>query len=148
MSNILNKAYSAIQSLLSTELNSLANGSNVLSSAIDFSDATHARMTKLDVEVNLATANWSAQTNPAIYLWVLKRTDGTNYEDGGASIDPARIPEEIIPIRAVNGAQRVRGTIYLDTPEFGKILIGNRTGVAFNASGNTLKYYIHTNTIE
>jgi hypothetical protein len=148
MTEILNKAYSSIQSLLSTELNSLANGSNVLSGVIDFSDATHGRMTKLDVEVNLATVDWSAQTNPAIYLWIIKRTDGTNYEDGGASVDPARIPDEVIPIRAVSSAQRVRGTIYVDTPDSGKILIGNRTGAALNASGNTLKYYIHTNTIE
>ncbi len=148
MAEILNKAYSTIQSALTTELNSLADGSNVLDGALDMADGTHGRMTKMDIEVYLASIDTSSETSPAIYLWLLKETDGTNYEDGGASVDPARMPDEIIPLRLVSGVQRVTGTIYVETPTNVKILIGNRSGVALASSGNTLKYYIHTKTVE
>lgn len=148
MSDFRNKAYSALQTALTTGLDALADGSNVLDTAIDFSDVTHLRMQKLDLEIVLASVNLSAQTNPAIYVWLLKRTDGTNYEDGGASVDPQRPPDAVIPLREFNGAQRVSGTLFVDTPNSGKLLFGNRAGAALAATGNTLKYYIHTKTIE
>jgi hypothetical protein len=150
MADILNKAYSSIQSLLTTELNAMADNINVLSAAIDMSDGTHGRMTRMDFELNLATADWSAQESPAIYLWLLKETDGTNYEDGNTTLtlSPARTPDEIIPLREISSAQRVSGTVLVNTPDNAKILIGNRSGQAFGATGNTLKYYINTNTVE
>jgi hypothetical protein len=148
MSDFLNKAYSSIQTALTTELNALADGSNVLDGALDMSDGTHSRMIKMDIEVYLGSVNLSAVVNPAIYLWLLKETDGTNYEDGGAAVDPARMPDEIIPVRVFNGVQRVSGTIYVDSPGNVKILIGNRCGAAWAATLNTLKYYINTQTVE
>ena len=148
MSDFKNKAYSALQTALTTELNTLADGSNVLDGAIDLSDATHSRLTKIDFEVYLGSVDLSAQTNPAIYIWLLKRTDGTNFEDGSASVDPPRPPDAVVPLREFNGVQRVSATAFVDTPDQAKILYGNRTGAALAATLNTLKYYIHTKTVE
>jgi hypothetical protein len=143
MSELRWGAYDSLQSYLTTELNSLANGSNVLGAAIDFTAAGVDRKAYMDVEIYLASVNLSAQTNPSIYLWLLPRTDGTNFEDGGASVNPARSPDKIIPLRAFNGVQRVFARFLLTTPDQGKVLVGNRAGAALASTGNTVKYYIY-----
>jgi hypothetical protein len=140
--------YEPIVTYLSTELNSLASGANVLGAAIDFAASGADRKQYLDVEIYLASVDLSAQTNPAAYLWLLARTDGTNFEDGGASVSPARQPDKIVPLRAFNGAQRVFARFLLTTPDQGKLLIGNRAGAAWAASGNTVKYYLYGEKIE
>jgi len=134
-------AYDTIVSYLTTELNALADDANVLGAAIDFTEAGTDRKMYLDVEINLASINLSAQTNPAINIWLLARTDGTNYEDGTDSIDPARMPDKVVPLREIDAAQRVFARFLLTTPDQGKILIENKSGVALASTGNTVKYY-------
>ena len=136
-------AYDTIVSYLTTELNSLADDGNKLGAAINFTAAGVDRKPYIDIEINLASVNWSAQTNPAINIWLLCRTDGTNYEDGGDSIDPARAPDTVVALRAVSGAQRVSARFLLTTPDHGKLLIENVSGVALASSGNTVKYYTY-----
>jgi len=136
-------AYDSIQSYLTTELNSLADDSNKLGAAINFTASGVDRKLFMDIEVYLATVDLSSQTGPALYIWLLARTDGTNYEDGGDSTNPARAPDKIIPLREVNAAQRVFTRLLLTTPDYGKVLIGNRAGAALASSGNTVKYYIY-----
>ena len=98
----------------------------------------------MDVEVNLASVDLSGQTNPAIYLWLLARSDGTNYEDGGDSLDPARPPDAIIPVIISNAAHRVFARRILTTPDYGMLLLENRTGVALASTANTLKYMLYS----
>jgi hypothetical protein len=143
MSEVRWGAYDNIVSYLTTELNSLANDANVLGAAINFAAAGVDRKQYMDIEVYLASVDWSAQTNPAIYIWLLPRTDGTNFEDGAAAVDPARAPDKIVAMRAVNGAQRLITRLLLTTPDQGKMLIGNRSGVALASSGNTVKHYVY-----
>lgn len=137
-------AYDTIVSYLTTELNALADNGNKLGAAIDFTAVGADRKIYMDVEVYLPTIDLSAQTNPAIYLWLLARTDGTNYEDGGDSVDPARPPDAIIPIIASNAAHRGFARHILTTPDHGKILFENQTGAALAGSGNTAKYYMYS----
>lgn len=137
-------AYDTIESYLTTELNSLADNANVLGAAIDFTAAGADRKLYMDVEINLASLDLSAELNPALYLWILGRTDGTNFEDGGTSVDPARQPDAIVPLRVVSGAQRVFVQKLLTTPDQGKILIENQSGASLAATGNTVKYYIYS----
>ncbi|MBL0710898.1 MAG: hypothetical protein JJV99_07795 [Colwellia sp.] len=137
-------AYDSIQSYLTTELNSLANDALVLGAAIDFTTAGSDRKLFLDVEVYLNTVDLSTQTNPALYVWLLRRTDGTNFEDGGTSVTPQRAPDKIIPLREANAAQRVQATGLLTTPDQGKILTKNETGSALASDSNTLKYNLYS----
>lgn len=136
-------AYAAIVTALTTELNALGNGNTALSAAIDNSSAKSFYM---DIELYLASVDLSAQTNPAIYIWLLPRTDGTNFEDGTAGTPgtiPARPPDKVIPLRAVNAAQRVFARGLLMTPDQVKILVKNAGGATLAASGSTLKYYTY-----
>jgi len=136
--------YDSLQTYLTTELDSLADGANKLGAAIDFAAGGTDRKLFMDIEVYLASVNLSAQTNPALYIWLIRRTDGTNFEDGGDSITPARAPDKIIPLREVNGAQRVSARMLMLMPDQGKLLIGNRAGAALASSGNTVKYNIYS----
>jgi hypothetical protein len=147
MSELRWTAYDTIVSYLTTELNSLANNGNKLGAVIDFAASGSDRKLYMDIEVYLASVDLSAQTNPAIYLWLLPRTDGTNFEDGADAVDPARAPDKIIPLRAVNGAQRVFARFLLTTPDQGKLLVENKAGASFAASGNTAKYYLYSQEI-
>lgn len=140
--------WTAYDSLVTTyftsgaDLNNLGINANKLGAAINFAAAGADRKIYMDIEVNLASAAFTG--NSSIYLWILARTDGTNYEDGGDSLDPARQPDVIIPVIATTAAHRVFARRVLTTPDHGKILLENRTGVALASSGNTLKYYLYS----
>ena len=134
-------AYDSIATYETTDLNALANDALVLGAAIDFTAGGVDRKHLMDIELYLASVDLSAQTNPAAYIWIIARTDGTNFED--AAVTPARPPDDIIPLRVVNGAQRVFARGLKTTPDQGKILIKNEAGAAWAATGNTLKYYIY-----
>jgi len=145
MSELRWTAYGSLVTYLSSELDCLANDANKVGSAIDFSAAN--RKMYMDVEIYLASVDLSAQTNPAIYIWLLARTDGSNFEDGSDTVTPARAPDKIVPLREVNDAQRVFARLLLTTPDQGKLLIKNKTGVALASSGNTVKYMLYSQEI-
>lgn len=135
--------YDSIQTALDTGLNSLGNNNHALSSAIDFAASPPDKVLYMDIEVVLASVDLSAQVNPAIYIWLVARTDGTNFEDGAAGTpgtNPARQPDCIVPLRAVNGAQRVLMRLIPTTPDQGKLLFQNKAGAALASASNTLKY--------
>lgn len=134
--------YDSIQTYLSTELNALADNGNKLGAAIDFAATGSDRKIYMDIEIYLPSVALTG--NPAIYLWLLGRTDGTNFEDGSDSINPARQPDAIIPLRAATANQRVFAKRILTTPDQGKLSIKNETGAALAATGNTLKYHIYS----
>lgn len=128
---------------LSTELTGVADAANKRGAAIDFTTAGSDRKLYLDVEFVLASTDLSLVTNPAVYLWMLGRTDGTNFEDGSDTVDPARAPDMIIPLRAFNGVQRVFARFLRTTPDQGKILFENRTGATILA-GAELNYRMYS----
>ena len=135
--------YDSQVTYLSTELTDVVNNANKLGAAIDFAASGSDRKLYLDIEIYLGSIDLSGQTNPAIYLWMLGRTDGTNFEDGDDSIDPARQPDAIAAVRVFNGVQRVFVRHLLTTPDQGRILIENRTGMTLTA-GSSLKYMMYS----
>lgn len=134
-------------SLLTTELNSLANNTNVVSSVGGTSGvfANTQGTTSFDgyvegkVELNLGAPSTTVTANTDVQLWFLLAVDGTNYEDGGASVTPARLPDLVIPLRAVSTAQRVARRCLIPVGSFKVLLRNNGTGVTLAASGNTVK---------
>ena len=119
---------------LTTELNSLANGSlSTLSSAIDNTTGLYEY---LAVEVALASINPSGTPYVTVYLFY--SLDGTNYEDGSASASHAVAVS--LPVTTGSSAKRaVSRHIPLQPLPF-KLAVQNNTGVALAASGNTLRY--------
>lgn len=121
--------------VLTTELNSLANNSNALGSTITLSN-TGFRFGELELLVTFGVA---PTANTAITVWLLREVDGTNFEDGGASVTPTRLPDAVFPLRAVTTAQRIIVPVDLPPGNFKALLRNDGTGQAMAASGNTLR---------
>lgn len=125
--------------LLSTELNSLANNGTALGGAFNNTQGqTGDGYVLCDAEL-VVTYGSAAAANSAPALWFLGTQDGTNYEDGDNSTTPARLPDVVFPVRAVTTAQRIIRRVLLPWGLFKPLLKNDGTGQAMAASGNTLK---------
>jgi hypothetical protein len=128
-----------IATLFSTDLNSLANNSNVLAAAdYDNTPGTDTGYTMAEVEL-VVSFGTAPTVGTGISVWWLQKPDGTNAEDGGTSVTPARPPDVVVPVRAVTGAQRIVVDAGIPPGPFRPLLRNEGTGQAFAASGNTLK---------
>lgn len=124
-------------SALTTELNSLADGSNAISAEI-------ANETDLDMfadfELNV-TFGTAPAGEQAVELYLIPALDGTNYADGSGSVDPAKaLLAGVFEVRAVTSAQRVGVWGVRLPPSDFKVLVINEAGQAFPASGSTVQY--------
>jgi hypothetical protein len=137
--------------LLSTELNSLANGTGVVSSVGGTSglfDSSHADLDHYlfgKFELSLA-APATAFTAGAVNVWFLHRVDGTNLEDGSASLAPKRPADLTFYVQASASAQRIIVSAPLPVGAW-KVLVlplGLGAGAVLAASGNTLKVKANT----
>jgi hypothetical protein len=138
---------STATTLLSTEFNSLANGSNTSAgSAVNNVQAT-ANLngyTRAKIELYLAAYSGTPSANTSINVWFLRTVDGTNYEDGSSSVAPARNPDVVIPVNATaSGPQRIIRECFLPVGSF-KPLAKNTIGISLAGSGNTLKILPNT----
>ena|SRR5690348_2488744 len=131
-------APSATVTVLSTELNGLANNTmTVASSAI-------ANQTNLDIycdiEVNLNSLSPLAGAYVALYI--LEAVDGTNYPTPSAAdlrLSATQLLCTIpIGVAATTGQRVVARNVILPPGTF-KIQLDNQTGVALNATLNTVK---------
>ncbi len=136
--------YSSLPSLtsyLTTELNSLANGSRKLGAALDTAQATHAA-----VELDLAAQGSARSAGAQVEVYLLKSLDGgTDYDYGSDSLDPPLTTlVAVLMLDAATTARVVTAMFPLpgDLP-FGKFLIKNSTGQAFAASATTFKYALY-----
>lgn len=135
MSTTTTQVVGTIQTVLSTELNSLANNAAALGSAITLTSAGY-----LLAEVELvATFAAAPAATSAVSVWFLRDIDGTNYEDGSSSVTPARRPDVVIDVRAVTTAQRNTKRCLLPPGTFKALALNDNTFAALAASGNTLK---------
>lgn len=124
------------QNLLTTELNSLANNSN----AVHASSVTITSAGFLRAELEfLFTFGVAPTANTSLLVWLLREEDGTNFEDGSASVTPTRTPDAIFTVRAVTTAQRVIVPIDMPPGSILRPLVRNSgTGQSLASSGNVL----------
>ena len=114
-----------------------------LSSAIDNSSNKDLFA---DIEASIASVDLSGQTNPAIYIWIITRFDGTNFSDGDTTDGCGRAPDAIIPFNEGSGAEVKRDVarMVMLPPEQFKILAQNKCGATVTL---TIKYRTYGLTV-
>ena len=138
MSTSLRYENGSVQTLLSTELNSLAASTgSAVGSAFDNSAAgNNFFWADFELYVTYGTAPTAGQT---VDLYLVEAIDGSNYADGSSTIQVATHYVGSWPLRNVNTAQRivVRGVPLPPGPFKAHVL--NSATQAMAASGNTVK---------
>lgn len=133
----------AITTVASTELNNLANDAGALGAEYDNTSGLYM-MAMFELNVTFGSA---PTANNTVDLYIIVAADGTNYSDavaGASGAAPASCYAGGLPLRAVTSAQKVplgvgiSGPIPLPPTKF-KVFALNKSGVAFPASGSTIK---------
>lgn len=113
---------------------SLAAGANFLSSTVI---ETTDRFADCEIALSAASAPAAGST---IAVYLLSSVDGTNYEDGGLSIDPERLHDGVFILAARTGSQKQTISIKLK-PHKSKILLVSNVDVTVTGITLTLKSY-------
>lgn len=140
---------SGTETLMSTDLNSLAN--NTVNVGAVVIDNTSNRYFYGEFELVLASVDLTAQTNPAVELYLVPSYDGTNYGDTGTDgsttvLPPSQYLTAVMGVAISNAAHlAVSPHIMFDPVKYTPVVI-NKTGVAFASANNTLKFKVYTPT--
>lgn len=140
MATIKYEAPASISTILSTELNSLADGGNKLSAALS-NDAAGELYLYADFELYLSTQGSARASDARVDIYILIETDGSNYTYGGDSQDPPEnswVGSMLFDATTTARYNHLRG-IQLPPTDF-KVLLINETGQALASTGNTLKW--------
>lgn len=127
-----------VENTLTTELNSLADDSNIISGEISNDSSGYLFD---DVEWSHAALGYTPSAGAVVELYIVQRQlGGSGYEDGSTSIDPpAANLVGVFNIRASTAAQvHILRQIPIPPDRF-KYLVINKTGGTLASSGNTLK---------
>ena len=131
--------------VLSTELNALANNGRSAAGAEIDNSASKDMYGQLELQVTFGTA---PTAGGFVEIYMVNALDGTNYEDGSNTVDPgAHKLVDRIPVRAVTTAQRLNGRLIPLEPAKTRFLLLNGSGQAFPASGSTLTLYTVNRTV-
>lgn len=82
----------------------LGSGSNLVSSEVD-NAINKDRFADLELQIDFDTT--APTKNRVVEVYLLLARDGTNYEDGGVSVDPLKAPVGAFPVRDILTAQRL-----------------------------------------
>jgi len=135
-------AYGSWQTVLSTELNSLANNAMALSAAIT-PDISVSITDVLYIEIGVDVSYGSAvSAGGVISCWFIDQVDGS-YVDGDASTQPPENPVQVL-LRAVSGAQRRKVRSGAPPGTFKLLAKNDNTGQSMAASNNTIKVRFST----
>lgn len=132
----------SITTVLSTELNSLANAAAALASS-GYDNATNLYLWAM-FELNVQFGS-SPTAGNTVDLYIIPAVDGSNYDDavtGASGSAPSTSYVGGFPLRAVTSAQKVPIGVArrVDLPPVPfKVFVVNNSGQAFPASGSTVK---------
>jgi hypothetical protein len=134
------KSYTAsIASALTTDLNSLANGSaSAASAALDNTsnlDLYH------DLTLTVAAQGSARSAGATVSVYLVMALDGTNYDDVNATT------AELVAVFPLDAATTARQATRRDVPVppgLFKYFVVNNTGQAFAASGSLLEFRAHS----
>lgn len=133
----------SIVSALTTGLDSLANGSRAISSALDNDADASAKNLYGDLELVVRYGGGPPAAGTKVAeVYLLPTVDGTNYPEGSTSVTPQKALlvatfESRVPSTSATERLVVFG-ITLPPRDY-KLLLVNTSGQAYHTSGNTLK---------
>jgi hypothetical protein len=134
------KSYTAaIASALTTDLNSLANGSASAASAA--LDNTSNLDLYPDLTLTVAAQGSARSAGATVSVYLVMALDGTNYDDANAST------AELVAVFSLDAATTARQATRRDVPVppgLFKYFVVNNTGQAFAASGSLLEFRAHS----
>lgn len=133
-------------SVLTTQLNSLATATYSALGSVE-----HDNSVELDVwgvaELNV-TFGSNPTLNSPVHLYGIKAPDGTNYQDGTASLRP---PDDTylgtFQLYNNTSAQKLYTRPFRLLPVKYKFIVLNSSGQTMAASGNTVELYTYNRTI-
>ena len=137
---------------MTSELNSLASSSGLTAGKISSSYQQNNQGGGLGgyeqgiFELYLSSMLGPATAGSGAYVWFINEVDGTDYEDGGTSVIPARKPDLIFPLRAVSTVQRIDVVAPLPLNMW-YCLMAQNSGQNFASITNTLKVLPFTNQV-
>jgi hypothetical protein len=126
----------AIATYYTTELNSLANATFV---AVGAEIANETGLYPY-ITFELVLASLSPTAGAFVDVWIDYQPDGTNYSDAAKPLQTSSLLCTIPLDTTASTAQRINSQICGIMPMDFKLQIRNMAGVAFGASGNSLKY--------
>lgn len=139
-------AWNSEGNVLSTELNSLADGSRT-NAGTEVDNSTNLdQYGKVEINVTFGSA---PSAGAYVDLHAVTAPDGTNYEDGSSSVDPgSHTMVARIPVRATTSAQRLMSRVFPLEPAKTKFILVNQTGQAFPASGSTVELFSSNDEVQ
>lgn len=128
------------QTLMTTELNSLANGSSVVGTTEYDNSASANLYFWADFEMSVTYVTAPTNMTP-VEIFIIPAENGTDYADADTSNPPRGLLAGAFMVRNTTATQRIvaRG-LSLPAAKF-KLMVRNNTGQAFAASGNTITMY-------
>jgi len=134
----------AIQAYLSTTLNTLAVDDAVVGATIDnVADGENEMFIALEFYIDTQDSARDAGDYVAVHLLASVDDTAFNYGDGTPLVDPGTL----ICVFSLDAAATARYVVRTNIPippfDF-KLMVVNKTGQAFAATGNTLKYRLYS----
>ena len=140
------QAYTDRGNVLTTELDALADAAR---SAAGSEIANQTNLDQLAVLELLVTFGTAPSAGGYVQVHMVQAPDGTNYEDGSATVDPGIHTAVVtIPVKAVTTAQRVKSNRFQIGPGKTKFLLLNKSGQAFPLIGSTLRLYTTNDEVQ